>query len=100
VNETAGTYAFVSHLKKHGAKVAGTAVTITQDDKRWVEINFGEDVVLDPETLEGIVNQFRALLESGTASIRTDKLQFESGAGLLNYANEVKSSLTPSEVIQ
>jgi hypothetical protein len=56
--------------------------------------------VLDPETLEDIVSRFRALLESGTASIRTDKLQFESGAGLLNYANEVKSSLTPSEVIQ
>jgi hypothetical protein len=89
-----------SSIKKHGAKVTGTAVTITQDDKRWVEINFGEEVVLEPAMLEGIVNQFRALLESGTASIRTDKLQFESAASLLNYANEVKSSLTPSEVIQ
>ena len=91
----------MDRLVKHGGKAGGSSLVITKDDKEWVELQFGEDVVLDGEKLKSIVGEFRELLGSASVSnLRSEKLHFPTGQALMDYAKEVQSAPSEGEVIQ
>ena len=100
LNSSPASYGFISRLKKYEAEVSGSSVMVNQDDRKWIEINFGEDVVLSPEKLEAVVNEFRDMLENATVTIKAEKLQFKDGQKLMDYSGEVQMNPTQDEVAQ
>jgi len=99
-NSSPAAYGFISRIKKYGAEVAGSSVMVNQDDKKWIEINFGEDVVLSADKLESIINEFRVMLENATVTIKAEKLQFKDGQKLMDYSGEVQTNPNQDEVTQ
>lgn len=96
-----GAYAFIERVAKHGGHVSGNSVVITKNDKQWVELQFGEDVVLDGEKLKTIVGEFRDLLGNATvSSLRSEKVHFPTGQSLMDYSKEEEAAPADGEVVQ
>lgn len=93
-------YAFISRIKKYDAEVSGSSVMLNQNDKKWIEVNFGEDVCLSPDRLEAVVTEYREMLENATVTIKTEKMHFKDGQKLMDYAGEVQVNPTEEEVVQ
>jgi hypothetical protein len=100
LSSSPAAYGFISQIKKYEADVADCKVYLNQTDKKWIEINFGEDVVLSPEKLEAVVNEFRDMLENATITIEARKLQFKNGQALMDYSSEVQMNPNQDEIIQ
>ncbi len=100
LSSSPAAYAFISRLKKYDAEVAGSSVMLNQNDKKWVEVNFGEEVVLSPDKTEAVIGEFRDMLENATVTIKAEAILFKTGQALVDYANEVQVTLQQDEVVQ
>lgn len=94
-------YGFIDRLAKHGGQASGCSVVITRDDRQWVELQFGEDVLLGGGRLKGIIGDFRDLLTNASiSSLRVEKLHFPNGAELMDFVREEESAPTEGEIVQ
>jgi len=100
VNNTAGVYEFIGRLRKYGATIAGISVSVNQDAKKWVEANIGDGVDMNPDLLEGFINKIRDLLGDGEVTLRSERMNFAVGQGLIDYASDVKCDINPKDVVQ
>jgi len=66
----------------------------------WLELNFGNDVVLEGEKIERIVNELRSLLIEGQVALEAEAIHFSVGQDLLDWVREVKTEIKPEEVKQ
>jgi hypothetical protein len=97
---TQAAYGLLSDLRKHRGRLSSVRMMVSQDNAKWVEVNFGDQVMMEPDALENIVNTLRSVLDTSAVSIWADKLHFQTGQGLIDFASEAKMGLEADEVIQ
>lgn len=101
-DSTQETYAFLERLQKHGALLAGPSVHIGdgRGDREWVALEVAENKQVDPVVLEACLAVLRRLQDGGQVVISAPALHFRTGQDLLDWVEEVKTSLKPGEVKQ
>lgn len=101
-NSTRDSYEFLSRLKKYQAQVSGLMLTISGEggDKEWIELQMYEDKKVEPALVEECLEALRKLQTTGQVQLRADTIHFDSGQQLLDWVEEVKTTLQPSEVRQ
>jgi hypothetical protein len=65
-----------------------------------VEVNFGRALQLDSARLEATLEVLRKLVPEGEVTVSAERLAFERGQDLLDYAKEVELPLVPDKVKQ
>lgn len=102
-NSSPSAYKFIDRLEKYEGAVSGNSILLAKEneDKQWVELQFGEEVLLDGEKLKCIVSQFRDLIGNAViSSLRLEKVHFPTGQALMDYAKEEQVSPAEGEVSQ
>lgn len=101
-NTTQDSYALIEKAKKHKALLSGIRITIqgTDGDKGWVELQMYEEKTVQPELLEEAIESLRKMQTSGQVQLVVTSLILEKGQHLLDWAEEDKITLVPSEVKQ
>lgn len=102
LTSTKETYEFIDRLKKHQVNVIGLTITIGGEPgvKDWVELITYEEKRITPETIEKCLESLRNLQGDGQVKLETRKLYFEKGEHLLDWVEDVKTTLNPGEVKQ
>lgn len=99
---TKETYEWIERAKKHKASFAGIKVTIMGEgsDKEWIELQTYQEKQTSPELVEECLSTLRKLQGSGQVQLGGAALHFGLGQDLLEWVEEVKSTLYPGEVKQ
>lgn len=102
LGSTQETYEFLARLKKTGATVAGVTLNITGDggDKGWAELSFAGTMRLAAEQIEACLEPMRAVQTSGQARLTATEVHFALGQDLLDWVEEVKTTLRAGEFRQ
>ncbi len=102
MTSTQTSYEFLGRIIKHRACVIGGELTVTsgKDEECWLQFNFGDAMKLDGGKLTATLNGLKEVLSDGVVSVRANRLLFETGQGLLDFAAEVKTDVKPDEVKQ
>jgi hypothetical protein len=99
---TKETYELLERLGKYGAGAVGVTVTIGGEAgvKEWIELTMFEDKEVEPELAEEILGALRKLQAEGQVKIEAKALRFKAGQDLLDWVEDVRTSLRPDEVRQ
>ena len=101
-NSTRDTYEFLARLKKHAATASGLSLTISGEggDRGWAELEFHEAMRLTPEQIETCLDAMRQVQTSGQVQLRAAQIHFPQGQALLDWVEEVKTTLKAGEFKQ
>ena len=99
---TKETYEAIERAKKFKASFSGVKVTIMGEggDNEWIELQTYQDKLGSPEQVEECLTVLRKWQGSGQVQFGASALHFELGQDLLDWVNEVKTTLKPGEVKQ
>ncbi len=102
------SFDLLSSLENAGAKLHGFrwAFNAEQDSDRWLHLQAGERMKFHPSELEALIGEAQAKLPTADdpaildASLKLSRLEFETGAHLLQFAQALGIEIKPSEVVQ
>jgi hypothetical protein len=94
------SYRFLERLQRHHGKAAEVSLSVLGQGDQWVEVNFGRALQLDAATLETTLEVLRKLVPEGEVTVSAERLAFERGQDLLDYAKDVERPLVPEKVSQ
>jgi uncharacterized protein DUF499/Fn3 domain-containing protein len=99
---TKDTYEFVDRLKKYRAKLVGPRVTISAEggNKEWIELTTYEQKQVSPEMVEETLTVLRKLQGNGQVQLAAVAVFFETGQDLLDWVEDIRTTLDPIEVKQ
>jgi hypothetical protein len=99
---TQESYECIERAKKHKALLSGVHVTMMGEggDKEWIELQTYQEKQAAPELLEECLAALRKLQGSGQVQLGGAALHFALGQDLLDWVEEVKTTLTVGEVKQ
>jgi hypothetical protein len=99
---TKDSYELIERAKKHKALFSGLQVTIMGEggNQEWIDLSMYEQKQVSPETLEETLVVMRKLQGSGQVQLVVKNLYFELGQDLLDWVEEIKTTLKPGEVKQ
>lgn len=99
---TKATYELLERLKKYKAGAVGMTVTIGGEAgvKDWIELTMFEDKQVEPALIEQCLESLRKLQANGQVKVEAKALRFGTGQDLLDWVEDVKTSLQPNEVKQ
>ena len=66
----------------------------------WVDLSMSEQKQVSPDALEETLGALRKLQGSGQVQLVSKNLHFELGQDLLDWVEEIKTTLKPGEVKQ
>jgi hypothetical protein len=69
-------------------------------NQEWIDLSMYEQKQVSPETLEETLVVMRKLQGSGQVQLVVKNLYFELGQDLLDWVEEIKTTLKPGEVKQ
>lgn len=101
-NSTRDAYEFLERLKKYSATASGVGLTVIGEggDQGWAELQFYERMRLTPEQIEKCLEAMRAVQTSGQVRLTATEVHLPSGQALLDWVEEVKTSLKAGEFRQ
>jgi hypothetical protein len=99
---TKETYEWIERAKKHQATFSGVKVTIMGEggDKEWIELQTYQEKQVSPELVEECLVALRKLQGSGQVQLGGAAIHFTLGQELLDWVEEVKTTLRTGEVKQ
>lgn len=99
---TKETYEVIERAKKYKAIFSGVKVTIMGEggDNEWLELLTYEEKQLSPELVEECLAVLRKLQGNGQVQLGSAALHFMLGQDLLDWVEEVKTTLKPGEIKQ
>ncbi len=99
---TKDSYEFIEQLKKYRAVLLGPRVTISGENgnKEWIELTTYEQKQVSPEIIEETLAVLRKLQGNGQVQLAGTAVFFETGQDLLDWVEDIKTTLNPSEVKQ
>jgi len=99
---TKETYETIERVKKYKACFSGVKVTIMGEggDNDWIELQTYQEKQVTPELVEECLTVLRKLQGSGQVQLGSAALHFTLGQDLLDWVEEVKTTLKPGEVKQ
>lgn len=102
LKSTRDTYDFLGRLNKLDATVSGVSLTISGEsgDRGWAELQFYDDMRLTSEQIERCLEAMRLVQTSGQVQLQATELHFPSGERLLDWVEEVKTTLKAGEFRQ
>jgi hypothetical protein len=103
--ETASTkdsYDWLARLKKHRANPVGLMIMIGGESgaKEWLELTMFEDKHVAPGLVEECLEPLRKIQSEGQVKLESRAVHFETGQDLLEWVEEIKTTLKPNEVKQ
>lgn len=101
-NSTRDSYAFLERAKKYQATLSAVRLTLTGTggDKGWVELNVSETKHLEPELIEECLEVLRKVQTTGQVQLTAGEVHFKLGQDLLDWVEEIKTTLETGEVKQ
>lgn len=102
LKSTRDTYDFLGRLNKLDATVSGVSLTISGEsgDRGWAELQFYDDMRLTSEQIERCLEAMRLVQTSGQVQLQATELHFPNGERLLDWVEEVKTTLKAGEFRQ
>jgi len=102
LQSTKETYECIERARKHNATFVGIKLTIMGEggDNEWIELSTFQDKRVTPELVEEVLIALRKLQGNGQVQLAAEALSFDIGQELLDWVEEVKTSLKPGEVKQ
>jgi hypothetical protein len=102
LQSTKETYECIERARKHNATFVGIKLTIMGEggDNEWIELSTFQDKRVAPELVEEVLTALRKLQGNGQVQLAAEALSFTLGQELLDWVEEVKTSLKPGEVKQ
>jgi hypothetical protein len=97
---TPHSYRLLERLTRHHAKAADVRLSVLGRGDQWVEVNFGGALWLDPATLEEELSGARKLVPEGEVTVSAERLAFERGQDLLDYAKEIERPVLVEKIEQ
>jgi len=99
---TQETYETIERAKKYKACFSGVKVTIMGEggDNEWIELQTYQEKIGSPEQVEECLTVLRKWQGSGQVQLGGAALHFTLGQDLLDWVEEVKTTLKPGEVKQ
>jgi len=99
---TKESYEIIERAKKFKACFSGVKVTIMGEggNNEWLELNTHQDKLGSPEQVEECLTVLRKWQGSGQVQFGAAALHFTLGQDLLDWVEEVKTTLKPDEVKQ
>ncbi len=99
---TKDTYEFLERLKKCRASIIGTRITIGGEAgvKEWIDLVMFPDKEVHPELVEECLEVLRKVQADGQVKCDINALRFKKGQDLLDWVEDVKTSLKTGEVKQ
>lgn len=99
---TKSSYEFIEQLKKYHALLLGPRITISGEggDKEWIELTTFEQKRVMPEMLEETLATLRKLQGNGQVQLALTGVYFDTGQDLLDWVEDIKTTLVPGEVKQ
>ncbi len=99
---TKDSYELIERARKHKALFSDLIVTIMGDggNQEWVQLSMHEQKQVSPDALEEMLAALRKLQGSGQVLLVVKNLHFELGQDLLDWVEEIKTTLKPGEVKQ
>jgi hypothetical protein len=101
-DSTKATYELLERLKRYKAKPVGLTVTIGGEAnvKDWIELTMFENKQVDPVLIEECLTALRKIQADGQVKVEAGAVQFNAGQDLLDWVQDVKTTLGPNEVKQ
>jgi hypothetical protein len=99
VNTTKQSYELLDLAKKYNASLSGVRVSVVSE-QNWLELNFNDKMILEPDKLRAAIENMRSLLSEGQVAIETNVIHFLLGQDLTEWVAEVKTEITAEEVEQ
>jgi hypothetical protein len=101
-NSTRDSYAFLERLKQYQALASGLSISISGEggDKGWIELQMYAGKQVEPILVEECLEVLRKLQTTGQVQLVAEALHFNLGQDLLDWVEEVKTTLQPGEVKQ
>ncbi len=101
-NSTKDSYELIERARKHKAVLSGLQVMIMGEsgNQEWIDLSMYEQKQVSPETLEETLTALRKLQSSGQVQLVVKTLHFALGQDLLDWVEEIKTTLKPGEVKQ
>jgi hypothetical protein len=102
LQSTKETYETIERAKKYKALFSGVKVTImgVGGDNEWIELQTYQEKRISPELVEECLSVLRKLQGSGQVQLGGAALHFELGQDLLDWVEDVKTTLKVGEVKQ
>ena len=99
---TKDSYEFIEHLKKYHGMVLGLRVTISGEsgNKEWIELTTYEQKQVSPEMVEETLTILRKLQGNGQVQLAAVAVFFETGQDLLDWVEDIRTTIDPIEVKQ
>jgi hypothetical protein len=101
-NSTKESYQYLELAKKHHAVILGVHITISGEsgNKDWIDFTTNTQKQITPELLDETLVIFRKIQGSGQVQLEADALFFDLGQDLLDWVEEIETTLQPGEVKQ
>jgi hypothetical protein len=102
MQNTKETYETIERAKKYNACFSGVKITIMGEggDNDWIELQTYQEKQLSTELVEECLTMLRKLQGNGQVQLGGVALHFALGQDLLDWVEEVKTTLEPGEVKQ
>jgi hypothetical protein len=102
LQSTKETYETIERAKKFKALFSGVKVTIMGEggNNEWIELQTYQEKRISPELVEECLTVLRKLQGSGQVQLGGAALHFELGQDLLDWVEDVKTTLKVGEVKQ
>jgi hypothetical protein len=102
VQSTKETYECIERARKHNAIFIGIKLTILEEggNHGWIELSTSQEKQVTPDLVEEVLTALRKLQGSGQVQLAVEALTFTLGQELLDWVEEVRTSLKPEEVKQ
>jgi hypothetical protein len=99
---TKESYELLNRLKNFHASIVGLTITIGGEGgtKEWIELRTYEEKQVEPDLIEACLEVLRKIQGDGQVKIEAKSLHFQTGQDLLQWVEEVKTTLKPNEVKQ
>ncbi len=97
-SETRTSYGFVNRLKKYQGQACDIQVRVVINNGKWADLNLEESIRLNGEQLEHVIEYLRGFAPEGEVSVEARYLAFPTGQQLLDYAEEIRLTLSRDEV--
>lgn len=92
---TLESYHLLDLLDQHKGLASGLKVEITGNE--WIEVQLQDKVTLSGKALRNLVETLRGLVSAGQVGLSVEKIHFDRGQQLLDWANAEKVELKDKE---
>ena len=100
VATTKETFELLARMRKHAASATGVRALV-QGAPHWLDLSFDDGLALGADQLEAALTALRALVPGDVQfEFEAQRLAFPSGQELLDWAEEARVQLAPTEVTQ